>query len=161
MSETTTEPTTDTEAQPAPAQETDWKAEARKWEARAKENNQAAKRLAELEESQKTEIQRATERAEAAERALAAKEAEALRLTVAARHGIGADNLDLLYGDDEAELEARAKKIATLIAPREEPQEETPKGVLGPYVPGEGKTPKRSLGTTADMFAASIESAFS
>lgn len=134
--------------------------EAAKYRTQARENSAAATRLAELEESQKSEIQKANERAEVAERALVAKEAEALRLTVAARHGITGDHLDLLSGADEAELEAKAKKLAALIAPKEEPQD-TPKGVVGPYVPGEGRSPRKNLGSTADMFAASIENAFS
>src|SRR5690606_27453783 len=46
----------------SPAKETDWKAEARKWEARAKENSEAAKRLAEIEEASKTEAQKQAER---------------------------------------------------------------------------------------------------
>ena len=46
---------------PDPAQETDWKAMSRKWEAQAKANAAAAKRLNELEESQKTEEQKRLE----------------------------------------------------------------------------------------------------
>ena len=67
MSETpetvNTEPTAQTEEQTVetPAQETDWQAEARKWEKRAKENKSAADKLAEIEESKKTEIQKAAE----------------------------------------------------------------------------------------------------
>ena len=52
-----------------PVDETDWKAEARKWEQRAKENKTAAERLAELESANKSEIERATEKATAAEAA--------------------------------------------------------------------------------------------
>lgn len=51
MSDTTeAAPTTDADADQAPAQEpeTDWKAEARKWEARAKENRSAVKERDEL-----------------------------------------------------------------------------------------------------------------
>lgn len=94
---------------------TDWKAEARKWESRAKENNTAAQKLAQLEEESKSELQKAIDRASAAELALADREAETLRLTIAARHGISGDHLDLLSGSTEDELEAKAKKIASLI----------------------------------------------
>ena len=58
-----------------PKADTDWVAEARKWEARAKENaakakanEQAAARLAELEEAQKTEAQKLADRLAAAEK---------------------------------------------------------------------------------------------
>jgi len=47
-----------------PARETDWKAEARKWEERAKANHAAATELAKLKDADKTEIQRALERAQ-------------------------------------------------------------------------------------------------
>lgn len=63
-------PSTESASDGAPAQEsTDWKAQARKWEERAKANKDAAERLAELEEAQKTEEQKTAER-------LAALEAE-------------------------------------------------------------------------------------
>lgn len=46
---------------PAQEQQVDWKAEARKWEARAKENRVAATKLAELEEAAKTTEQKQAE----------------------------------------------------------------------------------------------------
>ncbi len=55
---------------PEPAEShdtTDWKAEARKWEARAKENRDAANRLQQLEDANKSETEKLTERATAAE----------------------------------------------------------------------------------------------
>lgn len=82
-------------------------------------------------EAQKSEAQKAIERAEAAEAALAAKEAEALRLTVAAKHGITGDYLDLVQGADEAALEAAASKVAALIA----------KGPKGPVITTQGTEP--------------------
>lgn len=108
--------TTETTTEAAPAQETDWKAESRKWEARAKENTKAAERLAQIEEASKTEAQKLAERAEAAEAALAAKQKEADRLAVIAKHSIPADYHDLVRGSDAAELEAAATKVASLIA---------------------------------------------
>lgn len=132
----------------APAQETtDWKAEARKWESRAKENAGAAKRLAEFEESQKTEIQKATERADAAEKALAAKEIEATRLRVAGQHGLPAE---LLSGTSEDEFEASAQK---LIAFRGE-QSPQPQRLV---VPDEGGTPTVAL--NSDGLEAALKSA--
>ena len=47
------------EQQPAGQTEpqgTDWKAECRKWEKRAKDNDRAAKELAEIREQQKTDL---------------------------------------------------------------------------------------------------------
>jgi hypothetical protein len=49
MSETTPEPAQEPTPEPEPkVEETDWKAEARKWEQRAKENKTAAEKLAEI-----------------------------------------------------------------------------------------------------------------
>lgn len=108
----------------------------------------AASKLSEIQEADKTEIQKATERAEDAERQLQTTKAESLRLGVAARHGITGEYLDLLHGSDEESLEASAQKIASLIhkAPR------------GPIIPTQGDAPDgASPGTTADIFAAAVE----
>ncbi len=98
--------------QPSPAQEqapatppvkpeTDWKAEARKWETRAKENNAAAKRLAEIEEASKSEAQKQAEAFANLQAENARLQAEALRSQVAATKGVPAD---LLAGTTEEEL---------------------------------------------------------
>lgn len=105
------------------AKEIDWKAEARKWESRAKENrakaeenSKAAARLAELEESQKTEQQKLAERAEAAEKELAAKSLELERQAAVIKHGVPAEFADLVTGATPEALEASAEKVAALIA---------------------------------------------
>lgn len=125
---------------------TDWKAEARKWEARAKQNSDAAKRLGDIEEASKSELQKAIDRAAAAEAALASAQAESLRLTVAARHGISGDNLDLLVGSTEDELEVKAKKIASLI---------TDSGKTDPFPKADPSQGGHGTGapSTADLFA--------
>lgn len=124
----------------ADAKETDWKAEARKWESRAKENlaaakanDDAAKRLAELEESQKTEAQKTQERLEAAERELSETKLKAARAEVAAAKGVPAG---LLSGSTQEELEASAD---ALIAFR---GEQEPQRLI---VPSEGKSPDLAL----------------
>jgi hypothetical protein len=63
-----------------PAKETDWKAEARKWEQRAKENSKAAEELQKLEDAKKSELERERERADKAEaRARELEEAQTRR----------------------------------------------------------------------------------
>lgn len=52
------EPQGDPEAEQV-QDKTDWKAEARKWEARAKQNSDAAARLAQIEEANKTDLEKA------------------------------------------------------------------------------------------------------
>lgn len=128
---------------------TDWKAEARKWEARAKENSGAAQKLADLENASKSELQKALDRAEAAEKALASTQAESLRLTVAARHGITGDALDLLNGSTEDELEAKAVKLSALLTDSTKP-DPFPKADPSQGVRGAGNA------TTADQFAAFV-----
>ena len=106
----------------APAAETDWKAEARKWEARAKENfakataNQdAAARLAEIEGSQKSEAQKLQEQLEALKSRAESAERDKQRLSVLAKHQIPEDYQDLVQGSDADSLEASAVKVKTLI----------------------------------------------
>lgn len=128
----------------AQEQETDWKAQARKWEARAKENlsvakanESAAQRLAEIEEAQKTEVQKAQERLEAAEKRAAELELKATRAEVANVKGVPAA---LLSGSTQEELEASAD---ALLAFRGEQAK-------GPIVPGQGNVPTRPATATSD-----------
>lgn len=107
----------------------------------AKANTDAAKRLAELEESQKTELQKAVERAEMAERALterqAADEARRIADEVAKDKGILPG---ILRGSTREEIEAHAEQILAAFPNKQD----EPKGVVLPYVPGEGKSPASS-----------------
>lgn len=99
-------------AQDPPAKpETDWKAEAKKWETRAKENKSAAERLAQFEESQKSEQQKLLERAEAAERERDQVRTEALRLRIAADKGLTPKQAARLRGSSEEELLADADEL--------------------------------------------------
>lgn len=86
---------------PPPAQETDWKAEARKWEGLAKSNKDAAAKLQQIEDAAKSELERERDRAEKAE----ARAVESDRKAFAATKGIPAG---LITGTTEAEWEAAA-----------------------------------------------------
>jgi hypothetical protein len=90
---------------------TDWKAKAREWEKRAKDNKSAADELAALKESQKTEQQRLAERAEAAERSAVDAQRELSRLRVITEVGLPADLHEFVVGNDEDELRAKAMKL--------------------------------------------------
>lgn len=144
MSEPISEPQPIEPAEPQnPADGTDWKAEARKWEARAKENSTAAQRLAEIEEAQKTELQKAIERAEAAEAKAAKFETErqlaGWRSEVAAASGVPAE---ALRGSTKEELQAHADALKPLIAaPR------------GPVIPKQGDEPDTSAVSAEREFA--------
>ncbi len=138
MSDTTETPPADPDTpaikteETAPAQETDWKSEARKWEERAKANKAAADKLAEFEESQKTEAQKAADRA--AELEAKVKEYEtreqvaAWKAAASKRTGVP---VAALAGSTQEEVDAHADTLQPLIA-------KTPGG---PVVPDAGDTP--------------------
>lgn len=140
------------EAQVETPAETDWKAEARKWESRAKENlasaranEDAAKRLAELEDAQKSEAQKQQEALEKAQRELAELTVAKTRAEVAAAKGVPAE---LLTGSTQEELEAAAD---ALNAWRGEP---APQKLV---IPNEGKSPDGGGMTIAEQFAAAFD----
>lgn len=115
-----------------PVEETDWKAEARKWEQRAKENKTAADKLAELEAANKSEIEKANDAKAAAEKAAADAKAEALRLRIAAKHGISDEDADLfLTGTDEETLTKQAERLTEKVTEHRK---------QGNRVPREGST---------------------
>ena len=92
---------------------TDWKAEARKWERRSKENADKAKAYDELQEQSKTELQRAQEQAASYKRQVdelnAKAERDAVRAKAAKDTGVPAE---LVAGDDEESMRAFAEAVA-------------------------------------------------
>lgn len=114
---------------------TDWKAESRKWEQRARENKAAADRLAELEEASKTAEQKAADRLAAAEKAATDAEAKVMRRDVALEFRLGSEDAALLDTiTDEAAMRSLAARLApsdepaTPRAPRPDPQQGRPSG---------------------------------
>lgn len=92
----------------------DWPAEARKWEKRAKENKDAADKLAKLEQSQMTEQQRLERERDDARETADKSTAELIRMRAAVKHGLSEDDFDLLGTGTEDEVDARAKRVAEL-----------------------------------------------
>ncbi len=117
----TTEATAAEGAEPQGA-ETNWKAEARKWEERAKANKAKADQWDAQEEAGKTELQKATERADKLKAELdGIKAAEKLKAEVAdaaERHGVDADLLSRMSGD----VEENAKFLSERFPKRSYPQ---------------------------------------
>lgn len=156
MSDEITTPTTETapadtleEAQePQGSTETDWKAEARKWENRAKADHEAAKRWREFEQSQKSDVEKMSD--ELARYKAEASEASTklLKFEVASQKGIPAEALDLLVGSNREELESAADKLLSLIADQSKPT--TPKPDANQGKPSTGSV------TTGDQFAAAL-----
>jgi hypothetical protein len=117
---------------------------AREWEKRAKDNAQAAKRLAEIEDAQKSEAQKAAERVADLESQVAQANASALRFKVASQFGIGSDDADLfLTGSDEETLTKQAERLTSRAEERKK---------QGNLVPSEG-TPVSPPGDSDAAFA--------
>ena len=133
--------TTQPEPAAAPAQDaTDWKAEARKWESRAKENSGAASKLAEIEESKKSETQKLQEQLTTLQERAATAERDRERLAVIAKHGIPEDYHDLVHGSDAESLAASAAKVQSLITANAGSQNEA-----SFVIPSEGGSPGLAL----------------
>lgn len=91
------------------------RAEAAKFRIEAKANADAAKKLAEIEDANKSEVQRFADAKAAAEADAATARADALRWRIAAKHGIGDDEAELfLTGSDEATLTRQAEVLASM-----------------------------------------------
>lgn len=99
--------------------ETDWKAEARKWESRAKKSEAAAIELEAIKMAQMTEQEKATARAEKAEAELAAIKAENARMEKAQQIAAQMDVPISLLGfvKDEDMLVDFAKAYKESISP--------------------------------------------
>jgi len=101
------EVTTEEEPQGEAKAKTDWKAEARKWEALAKKGKAAEDELAKLKEAQMTEQEKANARAEKAEAELAEMKAEQKRLAdareIAAKHAVPVQLLEFCADADAME----------------------------------------------------------
>ncbi len=139
--------------QPKPTETVDfWKQKAREQEKRAKENADAARRLAEIEESQKSEAEKAADRIRQLEQEADAARREALRFKVATKYGIGDEDADLfLTGSDEETLQKQAERLAARIDAQKK---------QGNTVPTEGRTPAASQGSKGSVFAEFAEEFF-
>jgi hypothetical protein len=72
-------------------------------------------RLTEIEDADKTELQRAEAARDAAAQEAAAHKRELSILRAASKHGVPADYVDLIDGADDEAIEAKALKIAELV----------------------------------------------
>lgn len=115
--------------QPKPSETVDfWKQKAREQEKRAKENAEAAKRLAEIEDAQKSEAQKAADALAKAEQRAAEAEAKALSLQIATEHKLGAEDASLLAAlPDEDSMRALAKRLAGQVEEQKKNGNRVPK----------------------------------
>lgn len=137
---TATEPAAPAEQpseQPKPTETVDfWKQKAREQEKRAKDNADAAKRLAEFEDAQKTEAEKAAERVTKAEAEVAgipSKVAESLRTHLVDLHQIDKDDAELFLTATEPDL--LLKQVTRLLGQSDKRKQN------GNHVPREGNHP--------------------
>lgn len=149
---TNNEPTTETVITDEPQGEkveTDWKAEARKWENRAKAakaDSDDASKWREYEAAQKPIQERMAE--ELAQTKAAASEAAAklLRYEIASAKGITGEATKLLKGSTQEELEAEADLLNALIANQSKPKTPMPDENMGKPAPSSvGQLTKEDL----------------
>ena len=88
-----------------------WKAMSRKHEGEAKANRDAAKRLAEIEDANKTEVQKLADAKTASDTVAATAQNELMRLRVAMRKGLTEAQAKRLVGSTEEEIEADADEL--------------------------------------------------
>lgn len=87
----------------------------RAYKAEKAEQERTAKEKADAE---KSEVQRLADQLAEAQEALRAKEREALVARLAREHSLPDDVLDLLTGDNEEQLTAKAERLAGLVQPK-------------------------------------------
>lgn len=106
----------DTETPEVPV-DPDWKAQARKWEGRAKKSDQQLAELRKKLEQMVSPEAVADKDTQLADALAQAKQAEliALRYKVAADKGLPADLMDFLTGDTEEELSEKADKLTSML----------------------------------------------
>lgn len=111
----------------------------------------AVAKLREIEDAEKTEVQRANEAREAAEKLAKESATQLARVKAVARHGLSEDALEFLSGETEEEIEERAKRLAEMTKAK-------PRGDRRPD-PSQGSTAGGgSSASTADQFAEVLDS---
>lgn len=104
--------------------------ESAKYRTEAKANAEAAKRLAELEESQKSEAEKQAERIAELEKQIEGANVQALRSRAAAKYQIAPEHAEIiLTGTDEETVDRQAKLFSEQVSASKK---------NGPHVPKEG-----------------------
>lgn len=104
--------------------------ESAKYRTEAKANADAAKRLAELEQSQKSEAEKQAERIAALESQIESATIQSVRSRMAAKYQMDPEDADMfLTGTTEETVEAQAKRFSERVSANKK---------NGPHVPKEG-----------------------
>ncbi len=138
--------------EPKPTDTVDfWKQKAREQEKRAKDNAVAAKRLTELEESQKTEAEKVADRiakADAEVTAVPSKVSDALRSHLVDLHEISDEDAELFLNAQDPET--LLKQASRLLGRAKEAR----KG--GNHVPREGRTTPTTAASDEKQFVTDL-----
>lgn len=129
-----------------------WKQKAREQEKRAKDNAAAAKRLAEIEQAQKSDAEKSADAIAAAKADAETARAELLRFKIAAEYGLPAEDVEAL---EEVSSEEGMRRIAERLRARED---EAAKPRSPKPDPNQGRPSTSGGASTADQFAAAIGS---
>ncbi len=126
------EPREEQPKQPKPSETVDfWKQKAREQERRAKDNADAAKRLKEIEDAQKSETDKLTERATVAEKRAVDAETALARFQVALEKGLTPSQAKRLVGSSREELEADADELLKDLGDANKPRSPRPDPTQG------------------------------
>lgn len=113
-------------------------------EDRLAEVSPAAQRLKEIEDQQKSELEKANERMAELEAKAALSATEALRYRVATKHGISDEDAEVfLTGSDEESITKQAERLVALQGERVQAQQQKPDPSQGAR-PGAVKNPKEA-----------------
>jgi len=115
-----------TPAEPQGTPEIDWKAEARKWETRAKADHDLAAKWRDYETSQKSEHEKLADELARKDAEASQAKAELLRYKIASEKGITGEATKLLKGTTQEELESEANLLLSLIANQSKPKTPMP-----------------------------------
>lgn len=129
-------------AETAAEPQVDWKAEARKWEQRAKENKGAADELAKLREANMSEQEKAAKRAETAEAQLREAQRKLSVYEAAKTAGIDASLLERMKGDTPEEIAANAEALKAAFGGMSKFPEVTDNGASAPTTKQRAEIPQ-------------------
>lgn len=117
--------------------------ESARYRTEAKEAETLRKRVKEIEDAEKSDLERTQTRAETAEHERDQAQVELLRLRVAAKHSIPEDLIDLVSGTTEDEINDRAERLAKRLGDAAIRAPSVPAGPRGK--PGTAENPESAV----------------
>lgn len=132
------------------------KVHSREWEAKAKENLSAAKRLKELEDAEKTELEKLEDKLVNAVKEREAANAELSRLRIASQHGISVEDAEMFLHGDAETMEKQAAALAKRVGKETPAEGGVVSDQLGAEDPEQGRGGQTDKRATAVAWAKSL-----